>query len=117
MSSLSKLSERVVEFRDARNWGQFHSLKNLIVSLNIEASELLELVQWKDDATVERDEADDTFRQHVSEEAADVLIYLLLIADRGGFDLLEAAHRKIEHNEEKYPVHKAYGSAEKYDKL
>ncbi len=117
MTSLVALTNRILAFRDARDWQQFHSLKNLIVSLNIEAAELLELVQWKDDVTMERDEADVAFRQRVAEEAADILIYLALIANRAGFDILEAAHRKIEHNEEKYPIHKAHGSAKKYDQL
>lgn len=115
--TIQELRERVVAFRDARNWEQFHSLKNLIVSLNIEAAELLELTQWKDDTTLEQEQNDPAFVRRVEEEAADVLLYLMLVANRVGFDLVDAAHRKIDHNEEKYPVHKAYGSAKKYNQL
>lgn len=115
--TIQELRERVVAFRDARNWEQFHSLKNLIVSLNIEAAELLELTQWKDDSALEQEQNDPAFVRRVEEEAADVLLYLMLVANRVGFDLVDAAHRKIDHNEEKYPVHKAYGSAKKYNQL
>lgn len=117
IDSLLDLQHRVVAFRDQRDWAKFHTLKNLIVSLNIEAAELLELVQWKDEPSLGMDPGDAALQEHISEEVADVLIYLVLIADKVGIDLLEAACEKINQNDKKYPVHKAYGSSKKYDEL
>lgn len=115
--TLAELTERLVAFRDARDWRQFHSLKNLILSANLEAAEMLELTQWKDDDAVEAAVADPAFNQRLAEESADVLIYLLLIAERAGFDLAAAAATKIDTNETKYPVEKSRGNARKYTDL
>ena len=115
--SLEALTRRLIAFRDARNWRQFHSLKDLIVSLNLEAGELLELTQWKSEDAFEREAEGDGMRARVAEECADVLVYLLLIAERTGIDLPAAAADKIAANEAKYPVDKAYGSAAKYTEL
>ena len=115
--SLEALTRRLIAFRDARNWRQFHSLKDLIVSLNLEAGELLELTQWKSEDAFEREAEGDGMRARVAEECADVLVYLLLIAERTGIDLPAAAAEKIAANEAKYPVDKAYGSAAKYTEL
>jgi NTP pyrophosphatase (non-canonical NTP hydrolase) len=89
---LDELTRLVAAFRDARDWSQFHSLRNLIVSLNLEAGELLELTQWKTDAEIDALPADLHGREALEDECADVLLYLLLIADRAGIDL-EAATR------------------------
>ena len=78
---LSKLTQALIAFRDERNWAQFHTLRNLIVSLNLEAGELLELTQWKDDATVNAALGDVGFQEALRDECADILLYLLLIAD------------------------------------
>ena len=67
MPSIEELTEMTVAFRDARNWEQFHTIKNLLVSLNLEAAELLELVQWKDDATVDQEAATQEFRERLAE--------------------------------------------------
>lgn len=115
--SLQSLTERLIAFRDARDWRQFHSLKNLILSLNLESAELLELAQWKDDAEVEHAISDPEFRARLAEECADVLIYLLLICERAGIDPLAAASAKIETNAAKYPVEKSRGNARKYTEL
>ena len=115
--SLETLTDRLIAFRDARDWRQFHNLKNLMVSLNLEAAELLELTQWQDDARVEAAISDPDFRARLAEECADVLIYLLLICERAGIDPIEAASDKIETNEAKYPVEKARGNARKYTEL
>lgn len=114
---LQTLTARLIEFRDARDWRQFHSLKNLLLSLNLEAAELLELAQWKDDAAVEELAADPAFRARLAEECADVLLYLLLICERAGIDLGRAAAEKIETNAARYPVKKARGNARKYTEL
>jgi len=115
--TLEDLTDRLIAFRDARDWRQFHSLKNLILSVGIEAAELAELTQWKEDDAVESAAADPAFRGRLAEEAADVLLYLLLIAERAGFDLAEAAAAKITVNDRKYPVEKSRGNARKYTEL
>lgn len=116
-SSLDELTDCLIAFRDARDWRQFHALKNLILSANIEAAELLETVQWKSDPEVEAAVEDPEFRARLAEECADVFIYLLLICERAGIDLGRAAADKIEHNGAKYPVEKARGKAVKYTEL
>ncbi|HVL74423.1 MAG TPA: nucleotide pyrophosphohydrolase [Noviherbaspirillum sp.] len=113
MNDLDTLTQMQLRFRDARNWKQFHSLRNLIVSLNLEAAELLELTQWKDDAALASALQDAQFREMLRDECADVLLYLVLVAEAGGVDLMEAARAKIAKNALKYPVEKAYGSARK----
>ena len=114
---LQTLTDRLIAFRDARDWRQFHSLKNLLLSLNLEAAELLELTQWKDDAEAEAALSDPAFRARLAEESADVLLYLLLICERAEIDLLRAAAEKIETNAARYPVEKARGTARKYTEL
>jgi NTP pyrophosphatase (non-canonical NTP hydrolase) len=113
MNDLALLTELQLRFRDERNWQQFHTLKNLIVSLNLEASELLELTQWKTDAEVEILKEDAGFKKQLDDECADVLLYLVLVAEAGGVDLMQAARAKIAKNALKYPVKEAYGVARK----
>lgn len=111
------LTQEVLKFRDDRDWAQFHSLRNLIVSLNLEAAELLELTQWKTDAEINSLTADSITQEALHDECADVLLYLLLIAEKAGFDLADAAQKKIVKNASKYPVDKSYGSRRKYTQL
>ncbi|MDR6602208.1 NTP pyrophosphatase (non-canonical NTP hydrolase) [Achromobacter deleyi] len=101
--------QRLRQFRDERNWQQFHNPKDLAVALSIEASELLEVFLWK-----APDAADP---EKVKEELADVLAYALLLSDAYKFDIEKIILEKIERNEEKYPVHKAKGTAKKYNEL
>ena len=115
--SLQDLTESLIAFRDARDWSKFHSLKNLMLSLNLESAELLELAQWKDDAQLEAALADPAFRRRLAEECADVLLYLLLICELAGIELGTAAAEKISHNAAKYPVDKARGNSAKYTEL
>lgn len=111
------LTRRLVAFRDERDWEQFHSLKNLFISLSLETAEMLELTQWKDDAALEADLHDPDTKARLEEEAADVFLYLLLICERAGIDLGAAAERKMALNESKYPADKARGRAVKYTDL
>lgn len=111
------LTEALLKFRDERNWAQFHTLRNLIVSLNLEAAELLELTQWKSDEEMAGLPADPALREALGDECADVLLYLLLIAERAGIDLEAAARQKLAKNALKYPVEKSYGSSRKYTEL
>lgn len=82
---MQDLQEAVIKFRDERNWGQFHNAKDLAISLNLEASELLEVFQWKSS-----EEATETKMQEMKEEIADVMIYLLMLSDKLNIDLEEA---------------------------
>ena len=117
MRDLDVLHERVRAFRDERDWRRFHTPKDLAVSLSIEAAELLEHFQWRTDAEVTADLADPGRRDEVASEMADVLILLLSAADVVGVDLHAATLAKIEENARKYPVERARGRADKYDKL
>ena len=112
--SLGKLLDEILEFSDQRDWRQFHTFKNLTAALSVEASELLELTQWLDDDQTEQKLKNDSFLSSVSDEIADIFIYLLLVCDASGVDLLEAEHKKIKVNNEKYPVDRFRGTAKKY---
>lgn len=114
---IRNLQQRWVAFRDARNWRQYHSLRNLITTVNLEAKELLELTLWRTDAEV--DALADSPETHtaLADECADVLLGLMLVADKAGIDLFRAACEKIDKNELKYPVDKSYGSRKKYTEL
>jgi len=114
---LQALTRALVAFRDERDWAQFHTLRNLIVSLNLEASELLELTQWKGDPEIDTMLRDDDKMEALRDECADVLLYLLLIAEKAGINLIEAAERKLEKNALKYPADKCFGSSAKYNEL
>lgn len=114
---IPELTRALLRFRDERDWAQFHTLRNLIVSLNLEAGELLELTQWKSDAEMDALLADPAKQEALRDECADVLLYLLLIADRAGIDLEAAAQDKLRKNAEKYPVEKSYGTSRKYTEL
>ena len=114
---IEALTKALLDFRDARDWRQFHTLRNLIVSLNLEAGELLELTQWKSDAEMDALLADPAKQDALRDECADVLLYLLLIADRAGIDLEAAALDKLRKNAEKYPIEKSYGTSRKYTEL
>lgn len=111
------LIERLIAFRDARDWRQFHSLKNLLLSLSLEAAELLELAQWKGDAQLEAELEQPALKARLEEECADVFLYLLMICNHAGIDLIQAAHSKIDRNAEKYPPDKARAVAHKYTEL
>jgi NTP pyrophosphatase (non-canonical NTP hydrolase) len=111
---MKQLTEALLEFRNHRNWAQFHTLRNLIVSLNLEAAELLELTQWKSDAEMAALAADPVANEALRDECADVLLYLLLIAENAGIDLESAAREKLAKNAINYPVEKSYGTSQKY---
>lgn len=107
--------EKIRKFRDEREWMKFHDPKNLAVSITIEAAELLEHFQWKDEKAVDQHVRQN--REEIADELADVAIYLAELADNLGIDLIQAMDRKLEKNAMKYPVEKAKGVATKYDKL
>jgi NTP pyrophosphatase (non-canonical NTP hydrolase) len=115
--TLPELTRAVLAFRDERNWAQFHGLKHLLVSLCLEAGEVLELSQWKNDAEVDALPLSPEGHEALSDECADVLAYLLLIAEKANIDLGAALRRKLAKNALKYPVEKSHGRREKYLRL
>jgi NTP pyrophosphatase (non-canonical NTP hydrolase) len=112
--AFEQLTAEVLAFRDARNWKQFHTLNHLVAGLNIEASEVQELLLWKTDKEAEEFVKSPEGKQRVGEELADTLIYLLYLAHASGIDLPAALRSKLINNNEKYPVEKSYNSARKY---
>ena len=115
MSELESLTTRILAFRDERNWKQFHNPKDLALSLSLEASEVLEIFQWKSGADIGRACRDR--KGDLADELADVLYYTLLMAHELDIDLKTALLAKLERNAEKYPVDKAHGSSKKYTEL
>jgi NTP pyrophosphatase (non-canonical NTP hydrolase) len=115
--TLAELTAAVCRFRDARDWAQFHTPKNLAAAIAIEAAELQERFLWQTDAEVSRELADPAKLAGVAEEIADVVMFAMLLADRLGIDLAEAIPAKLAANEQKYPVALARGSARKYTEL
>ena len=113
--SIDDLARSLRAFADERDWGQFHSPKNLASALSVEAAELLEHFQWLTEAQ-SRELAPDK-KAAVAEELADVLLYLVQIADKLDVDLLEAAQLKLVKNAARYPVDKAAGTSTKYNEL
>jgi dCTP diphosphatase len=104
------------DFANNRDWEQFHSPRNLVSALNVEAGELLELFQWES-ANHVVDVNDPETRQKIEDEIADVFIYLLRIADKLDVSLEDVAMAKIKKNAEKYPIEKSKGKAVKYTEL
>lgn len=104
------IQKKLRQFAKERDWEQYHSPKNLACALAVEASELLEIFQWLSD----KDKFD---KKELEEEAADILLYLLRLADMTGIDLEKAALNKLSKNAKKYPVELSRGKSTKYNKL
>ena len=109
MKDIEEIINELVKFRDERDWEQFHNPKDLALSINIEAGELLELFLWK--------KAEDANKEKVKEELADIFSSAFLLANKYGFDVKQIIFDKIKLNGEKYPIDKAKGSAKKYNEL
>ena len=112
---LRELAQALRRFADERDWDQFHAPKNLATALSVEAAELLEHFQWMGEDESRR-LAPETLAK-VGEEMADVLLYLVRLADKLDVDLVQAAQRKMQLNAQKYPVERARGSSRKYTEL
>lgn len=104
--------DKVNKFRDDRDWRQYHNEKDLAISISLEASELLELFQWKKSEDVVAKKPTE-----LKEELADVLIYSYMMADNLGLDVDEIMAEKLKKDSEKYPVEKSYGKNLKYNEL
>jgi len=109
MDTIDELTNVLRNFRDKRDWEQFHNPKDLALALSVEASELLELFLWK--------KHEDVDRGKIEEEIADVFSYLLLLADGCNIDIKQVLLKKVELNEIKYPVSKSKGTSKKYNEL
>ena len=112
---LRELRDALRAFAAERDWDQFHSPKNLAIALSVEAGELLERFQWLTEQESQRLSPADRVR--VEQELADVLLYLIRLADKLDVDLAVAAREKMKINAEKYPVEKARGKSKKYTEL
>ena len=108
----NELRDKIIKFRDDRNWSQFHNPKDLAISLSLESSELLEVFQWKTS-----EEAINKSLPEMEEELADIIIYSILFADVIGVDIERIVLDKLEQNNNKYPVDKAFGKNDKYTDL
>ena len=113
--SFDALIARANAIRDARDWRQFHNPKDVMLSLCLEAAELLEHAQWRNGDTLRDHLA--THRDEVGQELADILYWTLLLSHDLGIDLEDAFFRKMDLNEKRYPVDASRGRATKYDKL
>jgi len=111
-ADLILLRDKLRAFAEERDWEQFHSPKNLSMALMVEVAELMEHFQWLTEAQTASLPAE--VKPAVTEELADILLYLVRLSDRLEVDLLEAALRKLEKNAAKYPADKVRGSAKKY---
>lgn len=114
-ASLDTLREGLRLFAAERDWDQFHSPKNLSMALSVESAELMEHFQWL--TVAESEQLPSERREQVRLEMADVLLYLVRLADRLDIDLVAAAQEKLALNARKYPVDKARGSSKKYSEL
>lgn len=109
---MDRLEKKINDFRDARDWRQFHNEKDLAISISLEASELLELFQWSSS-----EETIQTKRNEIEDELADVLIYSMMLASNLDLNVEEIILNKLKKNSEKYPVEKSKGSKQKYTDL
>lgn len=116
-TTIEELKNAVLEFRDRRNWKQFHDIKNLAMGLSVEAAELQELFLWKTPAEIDAMVGAAGERKKIEEELADVFVFLLYLGEAAGIDLSTAVREKLLVNERKYPVEKCYNSSKKYTEL
>ncbi len=115
MDRIQKLTNKIVDFCEERDWKQFHNPKDLAVSLVLEAGEVLEHFQWKSEKEIKKYLK--TNKEEIGEELADVLYWILLASYNLKIDVLESLDKKIKKNAEKYPIEKCKGKHTKYNKL
>lgn len=108
-SDISTITSALLDFRNERDWEQFHNPKDLALAINVEAGELLEQFLWKDAGAANPEK--------VKEELADVFAFAFLMAEKYGWDVKDIVLEKIKKNGEKYPADKAKGNAKKYNEL
>ena len=116
-TNLHEFKEKIKNFCDARDWDQFHNAKELAIALSLEASELLEPFRFKSEKEIEELFKDSKKREEIEDEMADVLYFLVRLAQKYDVDLSEAFDRKMEKSAKKYPIDKAKGSNKKYNEF
>jgi NTP pyrophosphatase (non-canonical NTP hydrolase) len=109
MDDIDEIIKRLIEFRNERDWEQFHNSKDLAIAISVEAGELLELFLWKNP-----DEAD---KEKIKKELADIFAFAFLLAKEHNLDIKQIILDKIDENNKKYPIDKAKGTAKKYNEL
>lgn len=102
MPDLGKLQKKYAEFKEKRDWEKFHQPKNIAMSISIEASELMELFQWKDNVSIEKIKQDEELMEGVREELADVILYSLSMAQRLDINIEKAVSKKLDKNRERF---------------
>ena len=112
MSEIDEIISALINFRNERDWAQFHDSKNLAVAISIEASELNELFLWKDSI-----QSEEVAKDKIAEELADVLSFAFLLSEKHDLDVKKIILEKIKRNGEKYPVEKSKGTSKKYNEL
>jgi dCTP diphosphatase len=115
--SIAKLQAQIQVFSEERDWDQFHTPKNLILAATSEMGELAEVLQWKSDDEVNEYLSSQSGKDRISEEIADVAIYLIRLCQKSNIDFIEAIRSKISINESKYPAQKSRGNSKKYNEL
>jgi NTP pyrophosphatase (non-canonical NTP hydrolase) len=117
-TNIQILKDLLIDFRDKRDWEQFHDPKNIAEAISIEAGELQELFLWKDKETISKEiENKPEFKERVEEELADIFIFCLNFANSTNLDITTIVKDKIEKTDKKYPAEKARGNAKKYTEL
>ncbi len=115
MNSINDITKKIIAFRDARDWKQFHKPKDLAISLMLEAAEVAEHFQWKNDEEIQ--EYIKKNRKAIGDELADVLYWVLLMSYDLGIDISRASIKKLAQNNKKYPISKSKGKHNKYNQL
>jgi len=115
MKEMTEMTKRIIDFRNARDWKQFHNPKDCALSLVLEAVEVMEHFQWKSKDEMEK--YIKTNKKEIGEELADVLYWVLLMSHDLKIDVLDSLDKKMKKNEAKYPIEKAKGKHTKYTKL
>jgi len=116
-SEFEDLLKKIQDFSDARDWSQFHTVKNLIIAVSAEVGELAEVVQWKSDKEIAEYLNTPEGKYKLSEEVADVAIYLLRICQKENLNFTEIISKKMQENAKKYPIETSKGNARKYNEL
>lgn len=112
---MNDIQMKIIEFREKRNWEQFHSTKDLCLGLNIEVAELQTLFLWKSDQEIK--DIIQVKKEQIEDELADIFIFLTYLANDMKIDIVDAVEKKIKKNEQKYPIDKSFGSNKKYSEL
>ncbi|MFM7620155.1 MAG: nucleotide pyrophosphohydrolase [Alphaproteobacteria bacterium] len=115
MSEIKNITKKIIEFRDKRDWKKFHNPKDLAISLNLEASELLEHFQWKNENEINQYLKKN--KTQVAEELADIMYWVLLISNDLKIDIMKSLEIKMNKNKKKYPIKKSKGNNKKYNQL